>query len=142
MILVDTNIVSETMRAAPDPGVVAWLDAQAAETLYFSTVSLAKLLLGVALLAGGRRKTELALSLGSQAATLFGERVLTFDVAAARAYAEIVARARAGGRTIGFADGQIAAIAATHALAVASRDTAPFEAAGLTTINPWIAAGS
>lgn len=142
MILLDTNVVSETMRRVPDPRVVAWLDAQAAETLYFSTVSLAELLLGVAVLPGGRRKTELALSLGAQSAVLFGDRVLPFDIAAARAYAEIVGGARAVGRTIGFADGQIAAIAVTRALAVASRDTAPFEAAGLVVVNPWRAASS
>ena len=137
MILVDTNVVSEMMRHTPEPKVVEWLDAQAAETLYFSTVSLAELLLGIATLPDGRRKVELGLSLAEQAVALFGERVLAFDVAAAHAYAEVVGRARAAGRAIGVADGQIAAIAAANELAIATRDTTPFAAAGVPIIDPW-----
>jgi predicted nucleic acid-binding protein len=137
MILVDTNVVSETMRPAPDPAVICWLDAQLAESLYLSTVSLAELLLGVAVLSDGRRKLELGSALLSQAVTLFGDRVLAFDVPAAHAYATIVSGARAAGVTIGVADGQIAAIATVRGLAVATRDKKPFEAAGLNVIDPW-----
>lgn len=137
MILLDTNVVSETMRDAPEPKVIDWLDAQAAETLFFSTVSLAELLFGIAVLPEGRRKVKLALALAEQAALLFGERVLPFDVAAAKAYATITSKARQAGRAIGVADGQIAAIAAAHGLAVATRDTAPFEAAGIRLLDPW-----
>jgi hypothetical protein len=137
MILVDTNVVSEMMRHTPEPRVVEWLDAQAAETLYFSTVSLAELLLGIAMLPDGRRKVEPGLSLAGQAVALFGGRVLPFDLAAARAYAEVVGRARAAGRAIGVADGQIAAIAAANNLTVATRDTGPFTAAGIAVIDPW-----
>jgi hypothetical protein len=139
VILLDTNIVSEAMRRVPEPRVVAWLNAQAAETLHLSTISLAELLLGIALLPDGRRKVELGLSLSTQAAALFGERLLSFDEAASRSYAAIMSRARAGGRILGTADGQIAAIAAAHGLAIATRDMAPFEAAGLAIINPWTA---
>jgi toxin FitB len=141
MILLDTNVVSEMMRVAPDPGVVDWLDAQLAETLHLSAVSLAELLLGIAVLPDGRRKSELSLSLGTQAAALFGPRVLGFDETAAGAFAIIVSRAHASGFSIGTADAQIAAIAATHRLVVATRDTAPFAAAGLTVINPWNRSG-
>jgi predicted nucleic acid-binding protein len=137
MILLDTNVVSETMRAAPDPRVVAWLDAQVAETLYLSTVSLAELLLGVALLPDGRRKGELGDLLAGQVTTIFGSRLLSFDRAAAEVFAVTMSRARAGGTAIGFADGQIAAIARAHGLQVASRDIVPFRAAGLVVINPW-----
>jgi len=137
VILVDTNVVSETMRAAPDPAVIAWLDAQAAESLYLSSVSMAELLLGIAVLPEGRRKSELGSSLLSQAVAFFGDRVLSFDVPAARAYATLVSRARAGGHAIGVADGQIAAIATVHGLAVATRDRSPFEAAELPVIDPW-----
>ncbi len=137
MILVDTNVVSETMRTAPEPKVVDWLDSQAAETLYLSTVSLAELLYGIAVLPDGRRKVALGLGLMEKATLLFGERVLPFDVAAARTYATVVSRARQAGRPIGVADGQIAAIAAAHRLAIATRDRAPFEAAGIEVIDPW-----
>jgi hypothetical protein len=137
MILVDTNVVSETMRLSPDPKVVAWLDAQASETLHLSAVSLAELLLGIAVMPDGKRKAELGLSFGGQALALFGQRVLAFDKVAAMAYASVISRARAAGRPIGMADGQIAAVAMAHGLIVATRDTVPFEAAGLTVINPW-----
>jgi toxin FitB len=137
MILVDTNVVSETMRPTPDPAVIAWLDAQAAESLYLSSVSLAELLLGIAVLPDGRRKIELGSSLLSNAVILFGDRLLPFDVPAAQAYATLVSAARSAGHAIGVADGQIAAIATAKGLAVATRDIGPFEAAGLSVINPW-----
>lgn len=136
MILVDTNVVLETMRAVPDPAVIAWPDAQLAESLYLSSINLSELLLGIAVLPDGRRKIELRSVLLSQALVLFGDRVLTFDVPAAEAYATIVSRARATGVAIGVADGQIAAIATARGFAVATRDTKPFEAA---VINPWTA---
>jgi predicted nucleic acid-binding protein len=137
MILVDTNVVSETMRLKPDPAVIAWLDAQAVESLYLSAISMAELLLGVAVLPEGRRKSELGSSLLAQAAALFGDRVLPFDLPAAQAYATLVSRTRAAGYTMGIADGQIAAIATIAGLTVATRDKSPFEAAGLPIINPW-----
>jgi predicted nucleic acid-binding protein len=68
---------------------------------------------------------------------LFDSRILPFDAKAGRIYAALRARARAAGRAIATADGYIAAIAAAHNLIVATRDTAPFEAAGLSVINPW-----
>jgi predicted nucleic acid-binding protein len=137
LILLDTNVVSETMRVAPEPTVIGWLDAQVAETLYLSTVSLAELLYGVAALPKGRRKSDLERSLSDHIMTLFADRLLTFDAAAATAYATAMSRAQRAGRRIGVADGQIAAIAAAHRFAVASRDTKPFEAAGVPVIDPW-----
>ncbi|HEY1261039.1 MAG TPA: type II toxin-antitoxin system VapC family toxin [Stellaceae bacterium] len=137
MILLDTNVVSEPIRVSPDARVLDWLDAQVVETLFLSTVSLAELLLGVEALPAGRRRATLEARLEKQLEALFGERILSFDVAAAEAYAKIAARARSAGYAISFADGQIAAIAAARGLGVASRDEGPFRAAGLTVINPW-----
>lgn len=141
MILLDTNVVSETMRKAPEPNVVAWLDAQAAETLFLSTISLAELLFGIAVLPSGRRKATLQNAMIENTAALFGDRLLSFDVAAAGTYAEIMGTTRRAGRAIGVADGQIAAIAAAHRLTIATRDAAPFEAAGVPVVNPWAAGG-
>jgi predicted nucleic acid-binding protein len=64
-------------------------------------------------------------------------RILPFDADAATAYATLRARARANGQGIGVADGYIAATAAANDLSIATRDAAPFEAAGLNVINPW-----
>jgi predicted nucleic acid-binding protein len=139
LILLDTNVISETMRRVPDPHVVEWLDAQAAEALYFSTVSLAEALFGIASLPDGRHKAELGLVFDARLAVLFADRLLSFDVAAARSYAAIMSRARGSGRPLAVADGQIAAIAMAHGFTVASRDIAPFQAAGVTVIDPWAA---
>ena len=137
MILLDTNVVSEPIRRHPDSRVLDWLDAQVIETLYFSTISLAELLLGIENLPIGRRRTALAAAQEQQIAGLFGERIIPFDIPAAEAYAEVVARARSQGEAISVADGQIAGVAVANKFRVASRDEQPFRAAGLVVINPW-----
>jgi predicted nucleic acid-binding protein len=137
MIVLDTNVVSEPLRTAASPAVIAWLDRQNIETLFLSTISLAELRYGVAALPEGRRRDGLRAALEERILSLFGPRVLAFDTEAADAYAAIRARARAVGKTIGASDGYIAATAAAHGFAVATRDTGPFEAAGVLVINPW-----
>lgn len=137
MILLDTNVVSEPLRPAADPAVIAWLDEQVAETLYLSAVSIVELRYGVAALPGGRRKNGLAKALEEQVIGLFGSRILAFDAAAAQACADIRVRARNAGRGIGLADSYIAGIAKAQGLAVATRDVAPYAAAGVAVIDPW-----
>lgn len=137
MIVLDTNVVSEPLKAAASPAVIAWLDRQNIETLFLSTISLAELRYGVAALPEGRRKDGLRTALEERIFSLFGSRILAFDTAAADAYAVIRARARAAGKTIGASEGYIAAMAAAHGFSVATRDIGPFEAAGLPVINPW-----
>ncbi|MBV8337864.1 MAG: type II toxin-antitoxin system VapC family toxin [Alphaproteobacteria bacterium] len=137
MILLDTNVVSEPIRRHPDNRVLDWLDAQAIESLYLSTISLAELLLGAEILPVGRRRAALVAALEQQIADLFGDRIIPFDIAAAEAYAKVVVRARTQRHTISIADGQIAGVAAANKLRIASRDELPFRAAGLVVINPW-----
>lgn len=137
MILLDTNVVSEPLRRAPEPRVVDWLDAQSAETLYLPTISLAEVLLGIEGLPAGRRRAALAEAVGEQIARLFDNRIVSFDISAAQAYANVVHRARARGFAISVPDGQIAAIAADRGMVVATRDEAPFRAAGVGVVNPW-----
>jgi len=137
MIVLDTNVISEPLKAKADPGVEAWLDRQAAETLYLTATNLSELLVGIELLPGGRRKRGIAAAMEELLAKLFAERFLAFDREAAAGYAFLVSRAMAKGYIIGVADGQIAAIAAVHGFTIATRDTAPFLAAGVPIINPW-----
>ncbi|MFP5381085.1 MAG: type II toxin-antitoxin system VapC family toxin [Gammaproteobacteria bacterium] len=136
MIVLDTNVVSEAMKPEPHPAVRAWLNDQAAETLYVSSVTLAELLFGIAALPAGKRKDMLARALDGLLG-LFRDRVLPFDTDAARHYAELAVTAKTGGRGFPTPDGYIAAIAASRGFTVASRDTAPYEAAGVSVINPW-----
>jgi len=139
VIVLDTNVVSEPLRPAAEPAVLAWLDQQNIETLFLTTISLAELRYGVAALPDGRRKDGLRAAVESRIVALFGPRILSFDSDAADAYRLIRARAKAAGQAISASDGYIAATAVAHGFAVATRDTGPFEAAGLSVINPWAA---
>jgi len=137
MIVLDTNIVSEAMKPEPYPAVRAWLNGQATETLYLSTVTVAELLYGLGALPVGRRKDLLAQTLEGLM-RLFRDRVLPFDMDAARCYAELAVVAKTAGRGFPTPDGYIAAIASSRGFMVASRDTKPFEAAHIRVINPWV----
>ncbi len=137
MILIDTNVISEPLRAVPDAQVIAWLDAQPLETLFLSVVTVAELRLGVARLPAGRRRSGLIEQLESQVFPAFAGRVLPFDLAATQSYAKAMAQAQSKGQAVGVADGFIAAIAAVNHMSVATRDTTPFVAMGLSVINPW-----
>ena len=136
MIVLDTNVVSEAMKPEPHPTVRAWLNNQATETLYLSSVTVAELLFGVGALPLGKRKDMLAQTFDGLM-RLFRDRVLPFDIDAARSYAKLALTAKIAGRGFPTPDGYIAAIAASRGFIVASRDTAPYEAASVTVINPW-----
>ena len=138
MIVLDTNVVSEAMKPQPHPAVQAWLDQQVAQTLYLSSITLAELWFGIGALPPGRRKDALAQTLEGLL-PLFEGRILAFDTEAARHYAERAVRARAAGHGLPTPDGYIAAVAAARGFGVATRDVAPFQAAGVAVINPWAA---
>ena len=137
MILLDTNVLSEPLKASSDPNVLAWIDTQNIETLYLSTICLAELRFGIAVLPKGKRKDVLSKSLEQKILPLFAGRILAFDEAASKAYAVLRADARVQGKAIATVDGYIAAIAKAHGLTVATRDVKPFEAAGVAVVNPW-----
>jgi hypothetical protein len=137
MILLDTNVISEPQRREPNAGVLEWIDAQALETLYLSAITVAELRAGIALLPAGKRRDSLHDNLEKRLLPMFANRVLLFDMACTAAYAELLAKTRAVSLAIETADAFIAAIALANGFAVATRDTRPFEAAGLSVINPW-----
>ena len=139
MILLDTNVVSEAMKPEPEPAVRNWLDEQAAETLYLSSVTVAELMFGIGVLPRGRRKDKLTAALDG-VLELFADRILPFDTSGSRRFADLAVKARAAGKGFPTQDGYIAAIAASHGFAVASRDTSAFAAAGLTVTDPWTTA--
>jgi predicted nucleic acid-binding protein len=128
------------MKPDPNPAVRNWLDEQAAATLYLASVTIAELMFGIGALPKGKRKDKLTTALDG-VLTLFADRILPFDMNAARRYAELAVKARAAGRGFPTPDGYIAAIAASRDFAVASRDSSAFMAAGLSVIDPWIVIG-
>jgi predicted nucleic acid-binding protein len=136
MILLDTNIISEAVKPQSHPSVRAWLDAQSVETMFVTSITIAELLFGVGALPDGKRKDLLAARIEGVVAAFAG-RIVSFDVLAARRYADLAVKARLSGKGFPTPDGYIAAVAGVRGFAVASRDTSAFEAAGLTVINPW-----
>jgi predicted nucleic acid-binding protein len=137
VILLDTNVVSEPLRVAPHAGVVAWIDAQPLETLFLSAITVAELRAGISRMPAGKNRTRLRDRIETQVLPRFSGRVLAFDLAATQPYADLMARARAVGVVIGNYDGCIAAIAQANGLTIATRDSAPFKAAGLNVVDPW-----
>lgn len=137
MILLDTNVISEPQRREPNAHVLDWLDRQALETLYLSTITVAELRAGIALLPVGKRRDNLHENLEKYLLPMFANRVLSFDMACTKTYADLLAKSRATGLAIETADAFIAAVAIANNFTVATRDTSPFEAAGVNIINPW-----
>lgn len=138
MILLDTNVVSEALRPAPDPKVMAWLDAQQPSDLWVCAVTQSDMLLGVAMPPAGKRRVALTGAVDSVFAEDFHGRCLPFDATAAIAFAQIVASRTRKDGPISHEDAQIAAVALTHGFSLATRNTRDFIAIeGLVTIDPW-----
>ena len=137
MIIIDTNVVSELMRATPDPAVLAWFAGHAADTLFLTAISEAELRTGAAILPVGQRRDRLVGAIDAMIDQDFAGRILPFDSPAARCYAETAAARRAAGKPIMDADCQIAAIARACNAAIATRNVKDFEGCGIDVINPW-----
>jgi predicted nucleic acid-binding protein len=137
VIVLDTNVISELMRAKPHPAVLSWVAAQPRATLYTTSVNQTEILYGIAMLPAGRRRTALAAAAEAMFAEDLVDRVLPYDSAAAARYSEIVvARSRVGNPIEAF-DALIAATALSVGAGVATRDIGGFDGCGLTIIDPW-----
>ena len=139
MFVLDTNVASELMRPAPVPAVAAWIGQQYVQDLFLTAVSEAELRFGIEILPFGKRRTALEASLNRWFDLGFANRILPFDSGAARVYANIAAGLRRAGRPVGEADCQIAAIARSRGMAVATRNVRHFAGIGVQTIDPWTA---
>jgi predicted nucleic acid-binding protein len=138
VIILDTNVLSELTRTSPSPEVLGWARAQDPNAIFTTAVCEAELLYGVQLLPVGKRRTALARAIEAMLGTVLGGRVLPFDRAAARLYAELAASHRSSGNPVAMADLQIAAIARTHrAAALATRNVGHFADCGVRVLDPW-----
>jgi predicted nucleic acid-binding protein len=137
MIVLDTNVISEVLRPAPEPKVLDWLDEQSPNSIFTTAVTRGEILYGIRLLSDGQRRRQL----WTAALAIFGEdfagRVLSFDSDAADIYAEIGASRRAAGRPISQFDATIAAITRSHGAKLATRNAKDFDGCGIDVINPW-----
>ena len=137
MIVLDTNVISETMRRAPNAAVIDWLDNQPRSDLYLCAPVLAEVCYGIARLEESQRKLGLLRSYHQIIAEKFEGRILPFDTQAAEAYGELVAKLESDGRAIDVIDAMIAAIALSNAAALATRNMAHFTRTGLTLVDPF-----
>lgn len=136
MIILDTNIISETVRASPNSQVAAWYRNQSIADLATTSVTLAELLNGIRRMPQGKRRTQLAASIDYALMPIM-ERIFAFDVDAAVDYADIRAHRESVGRPIGVQDAMIAAIARSHGATLATRNIKDFEGTGVELVNPW-----
>lgn len=139
MILLDTNVVSAAMAPIPPGAVLVWLNAQATDRLFLSTITVAEIGYGLRILPEGRRRRDLEARFRAFVARGFEQRILTFDLGAADRYADLMAHRRAMGRPMSVPDAEIAAIALAHGMALAARNLADFDPCGLDLINPFAA---
>jgi predicted nucleic acid-binding protein len=142
VIILDTNVISELTRPAPDQGVIAWLDSLPAGEAAITAITAAELLHGLRRLPDGRRKNELSEAVHALIDADFRDRVEPFDVLAADHYADVVTGRERAGHPISTADAQIAAICRVRKATLATRNTADFTGTGVDLTDPWRAAGS
>ena len=136
-VLLDTNVLSEVRRPAPDPKVLAWLDTIDEDRAFISVASIAELRRGIALMEEGRRRAALAAWLSADLPARFVGRILPIDPAVAERWGNLMAQARRGGFALSVMDGFFAATALAHALVLATRNTKDFAPLGVPMFNPW-----
>jgi predicted nucleic acid-binding protein len=132
VIVFDTNVLSEPMRPAPHPAVLAWMAEQ--EDVAITAVSVGELMTGARMLPHGARRERLLASIET---ILTGQDVLAYDEHAAHLYAWMRAERRATGRPLTVEDGMIAAITASHGATLATRNTRDFDGLGIDLVDPW-----
>ena len=137
MIILDTKVVSELMKAEPAASVREWVASQPASRLFVTAVTQAEILYGIGLLPKGRRRNSIATAAQAMFDEDFNDRVLPFGSDAATIYADIAVVRRKQGRPISQFDAQIAAIARSTGGALATRNVGDFESCEIELINPW-----
>lgn len=137
MYLLDTNVISELMKPAPDDNVRLWLMSTNSSQVFISVISLAEIVFGLERLPLGRRRSMLEMKLDDFRQRSFRTRILDFTSDSAIRCGEVRALAQGKGRPPSLADSQIAAIAAIHILTVATRDVNDFAAFGVPLVNPF-----
>lgn len=137
IIVLDTNVVSESILRAGEPRVANWMDQQAQSDLYVTVITAAELTYGVFRLPAGRRRVELEGEVNALLVEDFANRILSLDLSAAQACASIMAQRQSAGRPIAICDAQIAGICLAEGAALATRNVKDFEGCGVRLINPW-----
>ncbi len=138
-LLLDTNVLSEVTRPAPDTRVLEWLDRLDEDRSFVSVVSIAEIRRGVALMDAGRKRDALAEWLARDLPQRFERRVLPVDEPVALAWGDLMGLAKRRGRGLSSMDGLIAATAIVQELTLATRNMKDFEGFGIDLFDPWTA---
>lgn len=136
-VLLDTNVLSEVRRPAPDPKVLAWLDTIDEDRAFISVASIAELRRGIVLMDDGRRREALTAWLAEDLPARFAGRIVPIDPAIAERWGDLMAKARQNGFALSVMDGFFAATALAKELVLATRNTKDFVPFGLPVFNPW-----
>lgn len=137
MILLDTNVISELVRQAPDPAVVAYLRTLAPDGVFTAAICEAESRYGLARMPAGHGRDQLVARIDDLFASGFQEQVVPFDGACAAIYGEIRASREAAGKPIAVEDAMVAATARAHGAALATRNIGDFVECGTIIVNPW-----
>lgn len=135
MIFLDTNVVSETLRKAPDPTVIAWLVRHDAE-LALPTVTIGEIAFGIAKIRPDQRAARLERGL-TDWRQRFAGRIFGVTEEVALVYGEIMGDALRQGHPMSVPDGMIAAIARANGGRLATRNGKDFKTAGVELVSPW-----
>jgi predicted nucleic acid-binding protein len=137
LIILDTNVLSALMQKVPDAAVVGWLDGQAAQSIWITSITLFEARLGLALLPEGKRRRALSSAFARLLEDDLENRVLDFDSGAANEAAESAAQRQRAGRPVDMRDTQIAGIALARRATLATRNTRHFADLEIKLIDPW-----
>jgi predicted nucleic acid-binding protein len=137
VIILDTNVVSALMLSTPDPAAIAWLDDQAADTVWTTTVTVFEVRYGLDRLPAGRRKRDLQAAFEQVLTEDLERRVFDFDESAASEAARLAAARERAGRTVDLRDTMIAGIAIARRAVIATRNTRHFEDLSVKVFDPW-----
>jgi predicted nucleic acid-binding protein len=135
--LLDTNVLSEFFKPAPNPDVISLLSSLERDSVYVSVLSMGELRKGVELLSYGSRREDVRRFV-DQIEREYEDRLLDIDLEIAQIWGEITARGKQAGTPVPTIDGLIAATALRHGLSVMTRNASHFESVGVLAINPWL----
>lgn len=135
--LLDTNVLAEWVKPLPEPRVVTWLAETDEDRMFLSVVSFAEIRRGIEAMDDGRRRERLAQWLTDDLTGRFSGRILDIDLRVAQAWGSVVVRSARSGVPVAAMDAFLAATARVHGLALVTRDTRDFRAAGIEVFDPW-----
>jgi predicted nucleic acid-binding protein len=137
MLVLDTNVISELMKAKPDPQVITWLDSQPSNSVWTTSVSVFEISFGLNSLPDGKRKRVLQDAFEAMLTEELRYHILDFDRAAAKCAVEILAKLHGLGRPVKLRDLQIAGIVSVRHAILATRNSKHFHDFNISLLNPW-----